>query len=218
MAEQGTFDAVHVTLRGTASAELGETGEELNGLFHQALLTFETPSETEMFFRTLRRSLQSAMRPEQSDGVASFLKGIVSEEEASDHQQGMKFVAEGLARDFERRKQLFAETVGVKEVEELLGLKRQSVNERWKKGKCSASRENKAIRFPVWQFDSDADKGVLPGLDKVLAALRETKLSTLNQAYWLTSPKPQSEGLTVEALKDGMVDEVAGWAYGAGVT
>lgn len=213
-----TLDTVHLTLHGTASAELEETGEELNELFHQALLVFESPADTNVFFRTLRRTLQSAGRPEQSEAMSAFLEGIVSVEEASNHQQGMKLVAEGVARDFKRRKQVLADTWGVEDVVNALDLKRQSVNERWKKGKLFGFLSHGSVRFPIWQFDPEGEKGVLQGQDKVIAALAQSQLSTLNQIYWMTSRKPQFDGHTpVEALKAGRVDEVTSWALSAGV-
>ena len=101
----------------------------------------------------------------------------------------------------------------------LIGVTRQAVNNRWKSGKLLGFIVNGNVLFPSWQFDAKAPESVVEGLDEVLLILAERDRSTLDQIFWLTSPRPEFDDASpIEALRHGKKDAVAAQARGAGVS
>jgi hypothetical protein len=116
------------------------------------------------------------------------------------------------------RKQMLHEHGGVisaEQVGKLLGLTRQAVEARRQTGKLLAyAIEGPRYRYPRWQFDAQEDH-VLPGLDRVLAALAD--LSPWSKGRFMTTGDIRLNGETpLDCLKAGEVEAVvrAAQAYG----
>ena len=112
---------------------------------------------------------------------------------------------DALQRAFAARRALLAGSIEVAQVVELLGVSRQAVHEREKKGRLLAARENGRLRFPLWQFDAHGDDGVVAGLPLVLAALDEiAPIPALAKMSWLQKPNGALGGITpLESLRAG---------------
>lgn len=62
-------------------------------------------------------------------------------------------------------------------------------------------------RFPAWQFDLDADKPLLPGIDMVVAAWPGGVVSL---SLWMVRPNPSLHGRPpVDLLRDSEADHLA---------
>ena len=124
---------------------------------------------------------------------------------------------DALQRAFAARRALLAGSIEVAQVVEMLGVSRQAVHEREKKGRLLAVRENGRLRFPLWQFDAQGDDGVVAGLPLVLAALDEiAPIPALAKMSWLQKPNGALGGATpLELLRAGQLTLVQSAARGA---
>lgn len=194
-----------------------ETQSELQELVQDALHVMP-PNEMNTFFGSVRRALKSANQTDVPASVREFLDGIVDVDEHADPTRTAELVGQGVALDFARRSAVVANTFTAPEAAKMLGISRQAVTERWKKGKLCGFVVNDALRLPTWQFDAERPNGVVAGLPGVLAALERSGLSLLNSIYWLTTQQPELDGRTpVEALREGRAEHVVSQAAGAGV-
>ncbi|MHB0877268.1 MAG: hypothetical protein ACYC5O_14620 [Anaerolineae bacterium] len=96
-------------------------------------------------------------------------------------------------------------TLSSAEVARLLGVSRQTVNNRRLKGRLIGVPSTRGdYEYPAWQF---ADGGVLPGLERVLMALRDhhpwTQLS-----YMLNPDSRLGDRTPLEVLRQGRADDV----------
>jgi hypothetical protein len=197
--------------------ERPETEAELEELLHDALQVM-SPSEANVFLRSVRRALKSAHQQEVTQEVNEFLDGVVDLDRLGDPGESAVLVSQGIARDFARRRAVLDDTFAAPEAADMLAISRQAVTERWKKGKLIGFLLNDTLRLPTWQFDAQRRDGVIAGLPEVLAALDRSGLSPLNRIYWMTTPHPQFGDRTpVEMLHEERVDEVTSHAAGAGV-
>lgn len=121
-----------------------------------------------------------------------------------------------MQRAFAVRRQLLADSIEATPVAELLGITRQAVHEREKKGRLLAVREGGRLRFPLWQFDAQGDDGVVLGLPLILATLDEAApLPALAKMSWLQKANGALGGQTpVEALTQGQLPLVQSAARG----
>ena len=99
-----------------------------------------------------------------------------------------------------------------------LGISRQAVSDRERKGTLLAVMEGGQLRFPLWQFDPMGTGGVVEGLPRTLHVLDENgALSPLAKMSWLRKANPSLGGDTpLEALRTGRLDEVLSAARGVG--
>ena len=119
-----------------------------------------------------------------------------------------------LQRLFASRHALLGGAVPASEVARLLGVSRQTVYERARKGTLLAVEEGDARRFPAWQFDPEGPRGIVAGLPDVLRAL---PVSSYARALWLMRPNPTFEGRTpLETLKAGERERVLSLAASVG--
>ena len=119
-----------------------------------------------------------------------------------------------LQRLFDARHTLLNGAVSASDVAHLLGVSRQTIYARAKKGTLLAVEEQGARRFPIWQFDPEGPDGIVAGLPDVLGTL---PLSPFAQALWLTRPSRTFEGRTpLETLKTGKLERVVEAAAAAG--
>ena len=98
----------------------------------------------------------------------------------------------------------------------MLGVSRQAIHEREKKGRLLAVRENGRLRFPLWQFDAHGDDGVVPGLPLVLRALDEVApMPALAKMSWLQKSNSALGGVTpLQSLRAGQQNLVQSAARG----
>ena len=146
--------------------------------------------------------LTKAKSPVRKARPAPLTRQVSSQTEAVTESQ---LELDALQRAFAARRALLAGSIEVAQVVEMLGVSRQSVHEREKKGRLLAVRESGRLRFPLWQFDAHGDDGVVPGLPLVLAALDEVApLPPLAKMSWLQKPNGALGGKTpLELLRAG---------------
>ncbi len=121
---------------------------------------------------------------------------------------------EGLERYFGARRQVLEGSLSTEQVASLLGTSRQTPHDRVRARTLLAVQDGGRLRFPPWQFDPEADDGVVGGLPQVLRAMR---VSPLAAARWLTRGNPVLEGRApLEALRAGEVRRVVAEAAGLG--
>jgi hypothetical protein len=103
-------------------------------------------------------------------------------------------------RGIAAQEELAGETMSASEVAKLLGISRQAVDKRRTEGKLLAVEPPKrGNRYPVWQFGR---RGVLDGLETVLAALKEH--DAWAQVRFMTSGNHRLGGKTpIERLRAG---------------
>jgi hypothetical protein len=96
-------------------------------------------------------------------------------------------------------------TLSSAEVAHLLGVSRQTVNNRRLKGRLIGVTSSRGdYEYPAWQF---ADGAVLPGLERVLLALRDHQPWT-QISYMLNPDTRLGDGVPLDALRRGRIDEV----------
>lgn len=105
----------------------------------------------------------------------------------------------------ETRRRLLAQCVASGEAARFTERSRQSLERMRRAGRALALREGNQWRYPQWQFDKDAARGLLPGLDKILAELR---LSPVGAAVWLTRPHPALNARPVDLLRSRNLERV----------
>lgn len=104
------------------------------------------------------------------------------------------------------RGRLLAECVSASEAGELTHRSRQAVERQRREGHLLAFRIGREWRYPVWQFDPDGPRGLLPELDTILGKLH---LSPYAAALWLRTPKDELDGETpVDRLRRRDVEKV----------
>jgi len=115
-----------------------------------------------------------------------------------------------LQRAFEFRRALLHGAITTTQVAQLLGVSRQAVAERERKGQLLCVMEGGQLRFPLWQFDPSGASGVVEGLPLVVRALDEVAPTpALGKMVWLRKANPSLSDLSpVEALRAGRLDEV----------
>ena len=121
---------------------------------------------------------------------------------------------EGLERYFGARRQVLEGSLSTEQVASMLGTSRQTPHDRVRARTLLAVQDGGRLRFPPWQFDPEADDGVVGGLPQVLRALR---VSPLAAARWLMRVNPVLDGRApLEALRAGEVRRVVAEAAGLG--
>ncbi len=170
-----------------------------------------TPEEMERIAVRLEEALvPHSLSPEREAFLNALTGGRVYSE-----QERIELEAVTLARAFQHRRELLAESLSAPQVARLLGTTRQTPHDRAKTGTLLAVRERGGLSFPRWQFDADAPDGVVAGLGTVLKALI---VSPLEKVSWFVRPNPFLEGRTpLEALKAGEAERLIPLARAVGV-
>ena len=121
---------------------------------------------------------------------------------------------DALHRYFKERRHLLEGSLTTPQVAKLLGTSRQTPHDRVRAGMLLAVHDGGRLRFPPWQFDPEADEGLLDGLSETLRALR---VSPFAAARWLTRPNPVFEGRApLDLLRAGDIQRVVSEAAGVG--
>jgi nucleoid DNA-binding protein len=119
-----------------------------------------------------------------------------------------------LLQFFDARRQLLEGSHTAPQVATILKASRQTPLNRAKANTLLAVLEGGTWRFPNWQFDPQAQDGVIAGLPEVLDALEPQQ--PLAKVAWLRRPNPTLDGLEpVEVLRHGEVERVVDAARAA---
>ena len=89
------------------------------------------------------------------------------------------------------REQILHESISVGEAAALTGRSRQALERQRRAGRLLALRRRNQWRYPRWQFDPDAPRGVVPGLAEVQQSLG---LSPAGTVFWLRQPRDELGG------------------------
>lgn len=155
--------------------------------------------------------------PEQSASGTQMLVKLLEETEAERLMPADDDPLEGARlRGIAARERLLKAEGGplsISQVEDLLDISRQAIHKRCSKGKLIALTTSKrGYLYPKWQF---TEKGILPGLEEVLAEIDEDDpwmqaSFMLNPNIWLDQQSP------LNMLRKGKIKEVimAAHAYG----
>ena len=180
----------------------------------QHLFERSTPQEMVTAARILERA--AARPPAGSDPDKAVLVRDLTGGRTLSEAERFALEASALSRAFALRRALLEGALGAPQVATLLGVTRQSVHEKAKRGTLLAVLDRGSLRFPAWQFDPEGTGGLLDGLPEVLQALEHT--SPLGKASWLTGPNPYFEGHTpLETLRRGEKERVLEAAGAVGV-
>ena len=95
-------------------------------------------------------------------------------------------------------------TIGPEEAGRRLGLTRQAVHNRMRRGRLIAVPGDHGARYPVWQF---ADDGMLPGIEPVIAVLVGIEPALVVQ-FFLSGRSTLGGGRPIDALRAGRGDTV----------
>ena len=188
--------------------------------------TATSPSQTpqRQAFLSAVRSLESVDSPGAVDVLVKALSAALPQAAQSsarsktrDSVREVELEWKALQRAFEFRRALLRNAITTTQVAQLLGVSRQAVAERERKGQMLSVMEGGQLRFPLWQFDPAGTLGVVEGLPLVLHALDEAAPTpSLGKMVWLRKTNPSLGGLTpVEAVRARRLDEVM--AAGRGV-
>jgi hypothetical protein len=157
-------------------------------------------------------ALRSVPRDDTEQTRLSRLAGIepVGEAEAAE------IAARITVRSFAMRKDLLRDTISSARAAEILGVSAQTVRNRMQRGKILAVRERGDYRFPIWQFDTGGEDGVIRGLPR---ALNELELPPISKLRWLTHPNPSLDDRTpLDVLRQGDIETVIAEARAIGAT
>jgi hypothetical protein len=163
-------------------------------LFHRLRMAFDAPRSSDVAHADmLRELLHEPLTPERR----------------------VKSLVEGLIGAFRDRRAALEESFTGEQVRDLLGLNsRQALQARREAGQLLAVKENDQLRFPVWQFDSTTETGVLRGLPETLAALQER--DPMWTLLWMRTPQRALDNLTPSAaLRAGRTQQTVEVAQAA---
>lgn len=172
-------------------------------------------------FLSAVRSLESVESPSAMQIVTQVLSQTLPEAQPRARTQAKEQDAQlewkALQRAFEFRRGLLKDAITTTQVAQLLGISRQAVGERERKGQLLGAMESGQLRFPLWQFDPAGSGGVVEGLPLVLRALDEDgALPPLAKMSWLRKANASVGGATpLEALRGGRLAETLSAARGA---
>jgi hypothetical protein len=141
--------------------------------------------------RTLRHELANVVVDEAPSGQRREIHPATGEPVASASDQAL-LAFRSLLQFFEARRDLLGGALTAPQAAELLGVSRQTPLNRVRDNTLLAVLDRGAYRFPVWQFDSQGEDGVLPGLPDVLDALEPQQ--PFAKLVWLRRPNPTLEG------------------------
>ncbi len=122
-----------------------------------------------------------------------------------------------LMNSFAERAKLLQNTITSTEVAKLLSCSsRQTPLDRVKNQTLIAVKDNGQWKYPLWQFDSEGEDGVVHGLPETIQTLQ---VSNLAKVSWLTRPNSRFNNLTpLQMLKKGETQQVLNEAVGVGLT
>lgn len=163
--------------------------------------------------RTLRHELANVVVDEARSGQRPEIHPATGEPAAPASDQAL-LAFRSLLQFFETRHNLLEGALTASQAAELLGVSRQTPLNRIRDNTLLAVLDRGAYRFPVWQFDSQGEDGVLPGLPDVLDALEPQQ--PFAKLVWLRRPNPTLEGREpLDLLRDRELEPVMDAAHAA---
>jgi hypothetical protein len=142
------------------------------------------------------------------DAVLPVLRVLVGDDEPADVDESVLAAAEivNSRRLAKATRSLVSRALTSEQVSERLGgASRQAIAARRARGGLLGLTVGTTSYHPDWQFGPD---GVLPGLPRVLEALREVRASVLSADALMRTPTPDDRRSLAELLAEGRVDEV----------
>lgn len=110
------------------------------------------------------------------------------------------------ARLWRAREDLYAAGLSRDEAAERLGVKPNQITNLLAETKLLGLEGKDGLRLPAWQFDPNARRGRLDGIDRVAAVFPGR---ILGLSAWMVAPNPSLDGRTpADALLDGDIDLV----------
>jgi hypothetical protein len=123
-------------------------------------------------------------------------------------------VARNEARVWKAREALYETGLTREQAARRIGVKPNQITNLLRDGKLLSIDGSDGLRLPVWQFDPEARRGRLEGIDRVAAVFPGR---VLGLSSWMTTPQPALAGRTPrEALLDGEVEIVVAVAAHVG--
>ena len=176
------------------------------------LSTIESNRLAEDIKGAIERAFNQPCPTTQEQALADRIAGRTFTREEKD-----KLVIESLKSAFIARHKLLQGSLTGSEVQEMLGLSsRMSHINRVRNKTLLAIKDAGVWKFPVWQFDPEANDSVIEGLPETLKAL---EMSDIAKISWFTTPNSHLERKTpLEMLKMGKIAEVIDEAKGVGVS
>lgn len=165
--------------------------------------------------KLLTEKLQNiAKQPDSNAQEQSIADKIVGKTYSAEERKELELI--NLINSFSQREKLLENTINTPKVAELLACRsRQTPLDRLKNQTLIAVKDNGQWKYPLWQFDSEGDNGVIQGLPETLQALQ---VSNLAKVSWLTRSNPVFNHLTpIEMLKQGKFEAVLNEAKGVGL-
>ncbi len=166
--------------------------------------------------KQLNEKLKSIVSPISPQGEEQALAdAIAGKTYSAEEIKELKLL--NLMNSFAQRAKLLQDTISSTEVAELLSCRsRQTPLDRVKNQTLIAVKDNGQWRYPLWQFDSEGEDGVVYGLPETIQTLQ---VSNLAKVSWLTLPISRFYNLTpVQMLKKGATEQVLNEAIGVGLT
>ena len=181
----------------------------------RAFRDLATAEEMERIATALEQALKPSLLSSNesfeklSDKTSSQQTSLVSELTGGrtySENERLALEAASIARFFEKRRELLADSLSATEAARLLGTSRQTPHDRTEAGTMLGVHERGGLRFPRWQFDPEGPNGVIAGLPLVLSAL---EVSQLAKAAWFVRPNTYLESRTpLEVLKSGEIERL----------
>jgi hypothetical protein len=160
-------------------------------------------------FDALDRDGLSRIAAEEAD--AEVLLGLLSSSSLMEALEEADPLAEARLRGVAEQRRLLGEAggaVGATEAAEILGVSRQAVDARRKKGRLLAVATGRhGWRYPRCQFDEGSEDGVVRGLERVLGAV-EDEGGWMRLAFLLSPEERLGGRRPLDALRAGEVEAV----------
>jgi hypothetical protein len=102
-----------------------------------------------------------------------------------------------LRKQFESRRELEATSVSRDEAATLLGTTPQSVTDCLESGRMVGFKRGRRWLIPAWQFDADAERGILDGLGELVQVFPG---GTVTLSRWVVKPSADFGGATPRDL------------------
>jgi hypothetical protein len=149
--------------------------------------------------------LESVTHPGGSDGLDPRLWG-----EAPSTAESVAGAFANLRLQFESRRTIEASSLTRAQAAELLGVSAQAVTAALEDGRLVGLKRGRQWFIPVWQFDAEAERGVLEGIDELAAVFPGGPISL---STWMTTASPDLGGATPrDLLARGQREPVVGLA------
>lgn len=113
-------------------------------------------------------------------------------------------VVTNLRKRFTARREAEAASISRAEAAELLGTSEQTITDYLEVHRLTGIKRGRRWLIPAWQLEPDAERGIVPGLDRLAAAFPG---GVVTLTAWATQPNVQLDGRTPrDTLAHGDID------------